>query len=417
MKRVFYFLMILQMVFQVGLLQTSLLRAGPQTSLLRAGPQTGLLQTGLLQTSMLCGVAFADTKVEDIKTEDLVRGGINQSNQIFTSAENIDVKTERLGEAYIPKYEKDIDTKTGEEFSVNDADLKDKANQRLQESIKNEEPTARAMKRNILPNYEGLTLFKKAEEVYANPTEMMKNLTADCKEVEDRSDWPTKRKYKTKTIEIVEEKASCETPADNILCEKTLKLECEETQECSGHGIVLKSLAGDLKWEYVHPHLFLGTRGDNYWCGTCSVFDRKVEFKVRNKHLIDEFKLIHASFDDYLWIKINDETVYVGPHGGDRLEMVSKTEKVMKCFFHCWEEEQTSKGLTTDGKDLHGSCELNQNWQKGLDIDLKSHLKEGDNNIWIRLVVSGCGEFHMQLRAKQQCCSKVKENWIKTCSN
>jgi len=351
--------------------------------------------------------------------ENVVRSGIDRSNQIFTSAENVDVKTERLGKDYIPKYEKGIDAKAGEEFSIDDAGLKAKANQKLQESIKNEEPTTCAMERNTLPNYENLTLFKKAEEIYANPLEMIKNLTAeDCKEAQDRSDGPTKSKYKTKVTEMVEEKVSCEKPADNILCEKTLKLDCEETKECSGHGIVLKSLAGDLKWEYVHPHLFLGTRGDNYWCGSCQFFDRKVEFKVRNKHLIDEFKLIHASFDDYLWIKINDKTVFVGPHGGDRLEMVSKKETVKQChFFGCWDVEQTQTGLTTDGKDLHGGCELNQNWQRSLDIDLKQHLKEGDNNIWIRLVVSGCGEFHMQLRAKQQCCSKVKEDWVKTCSN
>lgn len=210
----------------------------------------------------------------------------------------------------------------------------------------------------------------------------------------------TTKTYKKKETYLA--KSTCEKPGRlEYKCERKLKLTCTNKAECDNGGIIADTVQTDMKWQYVFPTLTIGTIADNYWCGHCQVYDRPTKFQVRNLDKITEFRITHVGFDDYLWIKINGITVYVGPHGGDRIELKNNGH---------W------TGVTTDGTNQHG-CELNTNWSSAVDIDLKPHLKEGDNELWMRVIVSGCGEGWMQISAKQHCCSQWSETWDGTCED
>lgn len=210
----------------------------------------------------------------------------------------------------------------------------------------------------------------------------------------------TTKTYKKKETYL--EKATCEKPGSaEYSCEKKLKLTCTNKAECDNGGIIADTVQTDMKWQYVFPTLNLGTIADNYWGGHCQVYDRPTKFQVRNLDKITEFRITRVGFDDYLWIKINGQTVYVGPHGGDRIELKDNGKWV---------------GVTTDGNNQH-SCELGTNWNKEVNIDLKPYLKEGENEIWMRVVVSGWGEGWIQISAKQHCCKEWSETWEKECEN
>ncbi|NRA73713.1 MAG: hypothetical protein HRU36_03095 [Rickettsiales bacterium] len=175
------------------------------------------------------------------------------------------------------------------------------------------------------------------------------------------------------------------------ICQETIKkIECKKHSECDNGGIIASSVQSDMKWVYNFPLLTLGTIADNYWRGWCATFDRTTKFEVKNIEKITEFRIIEVGFDDYIWIKVNDNTVYVAPDGGDRIEVVRNA-------------------VTNDGKTRRG-CERMTSWRRSVNIDLKPYLKEGENNIWMRVIVAGAGEGWMKISARQHCCES--HNWV-----
>lgn len=166
-------------------------------------------------------------------------------------------------------------------------------------------------------------------------------------------------------------------------------IKCKETQECDMGGIEKGTLASDMKFEFNNGVLTIGTIADNYWGGYCAVYDRTTTFKITHKDKIKEFNLFKVGFDDYMSIHINDHLIYVGPDGGNKLEVGTKGK-----FKH---------KFVDNGSGHHG-CERNTNWVKEPNVDLKPYLREGENTLRTRVIVAGAGEGWLQIRAKQNCC-------------
>src|SRR5690606_17057091 len=144
-------------------------------------------------------------------------------------------------------------------------------------------------------------------------------------------------------------------------------------------------------FEYKYPSLTIGTVADNYWAGECKPYERTTRFKIHNKKDIKEFKITEIGFDDYIWIKVNSITVYVGPYKGDRLELKDITEC---CGPFNWFDCQ-KRVVTTDGNHWN-ECDLIKSRKETVVIDLLPYLKEGSNEIWIRVIVGGRGEGWMK---------------------
>jgi hypothetical protein len=192
-------------------------------------------------------------------------------------------------------------------------------------------------------------------------------------------------------------------PEYKYLCQKTrdekiktcndeiTSIQCKETQECDMGGIEKGTLASDMKFEFKNGVLTIGTIADNYWSGYCTIYDRATTFKITNKDKIKEFLLFKVGFDDYLQIILNDHLIYIGPDGGNKLEV--------KTIGHGFRSRQ----VVDNGSGPH-ACERNESWERNPNIDLKPYLKEGENIIKIRVIVAGKGEGWLQIRAKQNCC-------------
>ena len=145
-------------------------------------------------------------------------------------------------------------------------------------------------------------------------------------------------------------------------------------------GLESTVISSDMRFEYDHPILTIGTVADNYWGGWCASYDREFIFNIDDIEALSEFSLREVGFDDYLWIKLNDQTIYVGPDGGNKIEVTS--------------------GRVNNGSE-HLACERGTNWHlKDLNIDLLPLLVAGNNVIFTRTIVGGMGE-----------------SWIKFCCN
>lgn len=112
--------------------------------------------------------------------------------------------------------------------------------------------------------------------------------------------------------------------------------------------------------------------------GTCVQKDYALTFNIDNIGEVRQSVLSHVKFDDLTAIWVNDNLVYVGPYGGNGLD-----------------KEFVESGPLSYYRANYGtgvaSCELGTVWDKDVNIDIRQFLKEGDNTIKIRLIVSGHG--------------------------
>ena len=182
-------------------------------------------------------------------------------------------------------------------------------------------------------------------------------------------------------------------------CDRTLSLTCQAEGNCASGGIVLDSIATDMAWAYSGNILTIGTIANNYWQGSCSVFERTTRFTIHNLDKIKKFVLQRVGYDDYMLIKLNGQVIFNGPFGGDRLEMV-----------------HIGGGRYVKTSDISFNvCELSRSWTNSLNIDLIPYLVQGSNELTIKVEVTGSGEGWLQIDSEQSCCSTWVENWTDNC--
>jgi hypothetical protein len=163
----------------------------------------------------------------------------------------------------------------------------------------------------------------------------------------------------------------------------------------------INNIASDMKFQIQDlgnsTQFTIGTISNNYWTGRCQAYERTTSFKATNIYKIQEVKLTKVGFDDYMQIKFNGHVVYVGPDGGDRLELKLQLEKHF----------ETTIGVPRvyNGVNYH-SCERGTDWEREVNIDLKPYLIEGTNAIDMRVIVSGMGGGWMQIKASEINCDE-----------
>lgn len=159
----------------------------------------------------------------------------------------------------------------------------------------------------------------------------------------------------------------------------------------------VRNIQGDMR-VYVEPGkdglvstLEFGTFADNYWVGDVKKgesFSRKLVFNVTKVEDFTEFELSEAAFDDWLLIKLNGKTVYVGPKAGsDRLIHLENGQV-----------QYSATGISNP--------ELNTSWKFNLDIDLKPYLVTGDNTLETFTIVAGGGESAIKMKYNANCGSQ-----------
>ena len=244
---------------------------------------------------------------------------------------------------------------------------------------------------------------------------------------------------------------------ETLTCNKTLIVTCDpQVDGCDSGGIVPGSTQGDMRvWFGAIGGgtygLEFGTFADNYWGGYGAVYDRTLQFNIANKDGVTQFSLINASFDDWLLVRVNGTLVYVGPYGGDRLEITSapttaipsdgwcgladeyssswlcwvpdrwRGSRIYGTYGYCerrgrtWYCGSVQPGLVQYGPSSYGSPELRTSWNRSLNIDLRPYLVTGNNVIFMRTIVAGGGEGAIRINARMACPRNCYDNWDNQC--
>lgn len=188
--------------------------------------------------------------------------------------------------------------------------------------------------------------------------------------------------------------ASCmaTAPDPTPTCSNTLNCSCNPGCDAA---VVLNDIVSDMPFDYSMPNLTLGQAGNNYWRGGCTVFDRTAKFTIEDVDKVKEFLLAETHWDDWQLIEINSSVVSNLPLGGDRLEVVD--------------------GRVRYGENGYASCSERRTQSAIPNLDLKSYLKDGVNEIHMRAVVVDQGESWMRFRLTGWC--DCADTWTKTCAS
>ena len=135
-------------------------------------------------------------------------------------------------------------------------------------------------------------------------------------------------------------------------CHKKLTVTCTNPGDgCDTNGVTLGAASSDMKWEVAkssgYTYITFGTVADNYWGN--GTYDRSATFNIAKMSAVSLFTLDHAWFDDWLWVKINGNTVYVGPYGGDRVSPVDEWRVVLRRKTGTWLRTDTPKAVVRMG--------------------------------------------------------------------
>lgn len=279
------------------------------------------------------------------------------------------------------------------------------------------------IKNNYNFSEEDANFLDRAKNIQENPesyADFLKGKYSDCevgsKEVfskeehicDDYTLYTEKQCAAGKIVEVdAQHMYQCSSGVKRRECDRKLKVECQRSEDCDAHGIVLKTISSDMKWVYKYPELTLGTIADNYWTGNCQKYDRTTTFEIKNTRAIDEFKIIEVGYDDHMRVEVNGHQVFIGPNDGNKLVVENVLERNIYGYEYYVPKVNTGKSIV--------DCELYISRKDSKNIDIKPYLKEGVNTIRIEVLVSGAGEGWIKIRTKQHCCKGWTEKWVEEC--
>ena len=123
-------------------------------------------------------------------------------------------------------------------------------------------------------------------------------------------------------------------------------------------------------------NVVLGQVGDNYWRGSCRIFEKYFNVLVKQPDLIQSATIVRAKWDDYMQVWIDDYKVWSGPNNNFPPETA-------------------------------GRCELSTSWDRNPHANVTSYFKRaGEIKTKIRVSVTGRGEGYafVQLKIKPDRC-------------
>lgn len=134
---------------------------------------------------------------------------------------------------------------------------------------------------------------------------------------------------------------------------------------------VIVPLGGTGAVQYCGPDcidVILGQVGDNYWRGSCAIFEKDYQVYVKQPDLIQSATIVHAKWDDYMQVWIGGTKVWSGPNSNFPPETA-------------------------------GPCELGTSWNLNPNADVTPYFqRHGEIQTKIRVSVTGGGEGYAFVR-------------------
>lgn len=240
-------------------------------------------------------------------------------------------------------------------------------------------------------------------------------------------------------------------------CTETLDRQCLLRGDCSAADIVQKTGHSSNKNDFpVAAHqdnraiFTIGHKQNSRWQetyrATLATKDNKFTFQIENKASLRAFKLTSVSYQDWLAVKINGQTIYIGPEGGPDKKWIRAANYYSVC--HNWHTTPgndrrcrrygtsfsshnrlpgsgTYMGVLFSGEYSTRLIKSSRQGQtrKYVDIDLLPYIQNGENTIQTRVIVgysssrriTNYGEAWLDFTVIATCCLKWQDTWSKTC--
>lgn len=203
-------------------------------------------------------------------------------------------------------------------------------------------------------------------------------------------------------------------------CSKILKMRCEAgSNNCAQSGIEPTSYDSDMKTTFTplgggDYRISYGVIGDQYWGGgsfrTGNFYYRHLKINIKNKSLLTKFILSRVDWDDWIIIRINGHIVFKDAEIEDRLEAV--TSRACPRYGL----PNTKKSCLQIGPNKYAFAQHYKSWKANPNIDFKDYLQEGENDIFVTVVVSDGGEFYSEWITQMFCPAKCTEAWLNQCT-
>ncbi|WHA04568.1 hypothetical protein N3Z17_04930 [Candidatus Bandiella numerosa] len=208
---------------------------------------------------------------------------------------------------------------------------------------------------------------------------------------------------------LIRENKKCEEDEDKLFyCERSIKNmgECIEKMDCGydAGGMVQGSIDGNIFWRANYPNLYLGTIDKVRDSGRCHIIDKNINFIVKNKDIIKEFRVTNIQYSDWIRISVNGVQAY-NSMGGDG---------------PYWRERSWHGGYG-EFTNLHSgsvvrTCNTKRFYNTSPNVDLVPYLRDGNNTIRIELAFGNSGRLYVELRATQYCCTRWgSDEWDGDC--
>lgn len=243
-------------------------------------------------------------------------------------------------------------------------------------------------------------------------TRTLKDIGIDCRESAKDRDIKDPYLIELEREEIKEvdyDKQQCEQVKNNYSCTSNLKATCrhkfsvplEESRFSTTLPKSYNPSNGILTFGWPYNFTHDGGRGTQY--------DYSVRFRIDSVETVREFTLNEVGYDDFIRVTINGYQIFVGPLGGDRLELLRDKD--------VWAHGGRYSAVVID-RSGHWHCADQFKWRvQHPGVDLRRFLREGENIIEIRLIVGGGGGLWLKFTAAVNGCSSWNETWEEQCTH
>ena len=136
-------------------------------------------------------------------------------------------------------------------------------------------------------------------------------------------------------------------------------------------------------------------------------------FNLRDVREIKTFSLKKVFLNNFLQVTVNGHVVY-NNLDGYKLNIVKvKRHKYKAPYCGLWQSNdyKVDSGVRVESCLLNGCKEI----ADYVNVDLRPYLREGRNTVKMQVIWSSGGHIHIEIEARQQCCSKLTDKWEERC--
>ena len=126
--------------------------------------------------------------------------------------------------------------------------------------------------------------------------------------------------------------------------------------------------------------------------------DKNINFTVKDKKAIKEFRVTNIQYSDWIRISVNGVQVHNDMGGNGPF----------------WKEGSGQWTTVHSGRESR-TCNTREFYSTNPNVDLVPYLRDGNNTIRVELLFGNSGRLYVELKATQYCCREFNDKWEKRC--